>query len=355
MNISTLTIKSLLPNRRSLISVKTAEFNYHLPKELIAQTPLAVRDESRLLVFERQSGKITHMKFSFIERFLHKGDLLVVNKSRVLPARLIGRKETGGKVEVLLLRKINDTRWEALVGGRHIYKGKIIYFPQQIRAEIIENLEGAKRIIEFENPLDGRLDGIGEIPLPPYIHKQLQNPERYQTVFAKEPGSAAAPTAGLHFTEELIEKLRSSGVEFAEITLHIGLDTFAPITEENVEDHVIHTEWCEIDEKEAEKINQTKISGGRIVAVGTTSVRTLETASYGRLVKPVCKPTNLYIYPGYEFKVVDCMVTNFHLPQSTLIALVSAFMGKENVMRCYEEAVREKYRFYSFGDAMLII
>lgn len=335
--------------------MKTEEFNYHLPRELIAQTPLPVRHASRLLVFDRAKGEITHSNFSEISVFLKKDDLLVINKTRVFPGRLFARKDTGGKVEVLLLKRISETRWEVLVGGKQIQRGKHLTFPQNIQGVIVDDLEGSKRIIEFDQAVDNVLDQIGEMPLPPYIHERLQDPERYQTVFSKQMGSAAAPTAGLHFTKELMGELIQQGIDFAEITLHVGLDTFAPVMEEIVEEHKIHTEWCQIDKEAAEKINQAKLKGQRVIAVGTTSVRTLESAADQVGVKPISGPTGLFIYPGYRFKVVDCMVTNFHLPQSTLLMLVSAFMGRENVMRCYEEAIRERYRFYSFGDAMLII
>jgi S-adenosylmethionine:tRNA ribosyltransferase-isomerase len=335
--------------------VKTEEFNYHLPKELIAQTPLAVRHASRLLVFDRATGRITHSRFSDIQQYLQTGDLLVINKTRVFHGRLFAWKDTGGKVEVLLLKRLGNIRWEVLVGGKRIQLGKSLTFPQNIQGEIVEVLEGSKRIIEFNQPVDAVLDQIGEMPLPPYIHERLQDPERYQTVFSQQMGSAAAPTAGLHFTNELIDDLKKQGIDFAEITLHVGLDTFAPVTEENVEEHRIHTEWCQIDEETAEKINQTKLKGKRVIAVGTTSVRTLESAAIDDGVKPISGPTGLFIYPGYQFKLVDCMVTNFHLPQSTLLMLVSAFMGRDQMMRCYEEAIQERYRFYSFGDAMLIL
>ena len=335
--------------------MKTEDFNYHLPRVLIAQTPLPVRHASRLLVYDRATGDITHSKFSEIHQFLRRGDLFVINKTRVIPGRLYAWKDTGGKAEVLLLKRNSDTRWDVLVGGKRIQQGKRLTFPQNIQGEIIEVLEGSKRIIEFDQPVDNVLDQIGEMPLPPYIHERLQDPERYQTVFNEQLGSAAAPTAGLHFTKELMEELKNQGNDFAEITLHVGLDTFAPVTEENVEEHKIHTEWCEVSEDTAGKINQTKSRGQRVIAVGTTSVRTLESAAFEGGVKPISGPTGLFIYPGYQFEVVDCMVTNFHLPQSSLLMLVSAFMGRENVMRCYEEAISERYRFYSFGDAMLII
>lgn len=335
--------------------MKTEEFNYHLPKELIAQMPLPVRHASRLLVFERKTGTITHSRFSDIGDFLHAGDLMVINKTRVFPGRLIGRKESGGKAEVLLLKRINEIQWEVLVGGKRIGKGKLVFFPEKFIGKIIEELDGSNRIIEFNQPIDDVLDKIGEMPLPPYIHEHLNDPERYQTVFAKQLGSAAAPTAGLHFTTEIINSLKERGIDFAEITLHVGLDTFAPVTEDVIETHKIHSEWCEVDADAANRINQAKMSGKRVIAVGTTSVRTLESAASENRVKSISGPTNLFIYPGYRFEAVDCMITNFHLPQSTLLMLVSAFMGRENALRCYAEAIEKRYRFYSFGDAMLIL
>jgi S-adenosylmethionine:tRNA ribosyltransferase-isomerase len=306
-------------------------------------------------VFDRATGEITHSKFSDISKFLRKDDLLVINKTRVFPGRLSAWKDTGGKVEVLLLKRISDTCWEVLVGGKRIQRGKRLTFPENIQGKIVDVLEGSRRIIEFDQAVDNLLDQIGEIPLPPYIHERLQDPERYQTVFSEQIGSAAAPTAGLHFTKELMGELKEKDIDFAEITLHVGLDTFAPVTEEIVEEHKIHTEWCEVEEEAAKKINKTKLKDQRVIAVGTTSVRTLESAAYEGGVKPISGPTGLFIYPGYRFQVVDCMVTNFHLPQSSLLMLVSAFMGRDHVMRCYEEAIRERYRFYSFGDAMLIL
>lgn len=335
--------------------MRTEEFDYDLPRELIAQTPLPIRHESRLLVFRRATGEIIHSKFCEVSKFLGMGDLFVVNKTRVIPARLLGQKPTGGKAEALLLKRIDATRWEALVGGKGLGKGKEISFPFSIHAVILAEMGGSKRILQFNQPIDDKLNEIGEMPLPPYIHERLRDPERYQTVFAQETGSAAAPTAGLHFTQETLHDLQARGMELAEITLHVGLDTFAPVTEENVEEHVIHSEWCELDERNAEKINLTKKAGKAVVAVGTTSVRTAESAAADGLVNPYSGSTNLFIYPGYQFQVVDAMITNFHLPKSTLLMLVSAFMGKENVMKCYQAAIREKYRFYSFGDAMLII
>lgn len=317
--------------------------------------PLPVRHASRLLVFERNTQSITHAHFSDIGEFLRIGDHLVINKTRVIPGRLIGSKESGGKAEILLLKRIDESHWEALVGGKRIGKGKLIYFPEGITAKISGELEGSRRLVEFNQPIDKMLDKIGEMPLPPYIHEHLNDPERYQTVFAKQSGSAAAPTAGLHFTNEIISTLKQRGIDFSEITLHVGLDTFAPVTEDEVEDHKIHSEWREVDAVAAERINLTKQKGNRVIAVGTTSVRTIESAATHHKVKVVSGPTSLYIYPGYHFKVVDGMITNFHLPQSTLLMLVSAFMGKENAFRCYAEAIEKRYRFYSFGDAMLIL
>ena len=298
---------------------------------------------------------ITHSRFSDIGDFLHAGDLMVINKTRVFPGRLIGNKESGGKAEVLLLKRINDRKWEVLVGGKRIGKGKQVNFQEGVKGKITEELEGSKRIIEFNQPIDDVLDNIGEMPLPPYIHEHLNDPERYQTVFAKQLGSAAAPTAGLHFTTEIINSLKERGIDFAEITLHVGLDTFAAVTEDLIEEHKIHSEWCQVDEIASARINQAKMSGKRVIAVGTTSVRTLESAASENFVKAISGSTNLFIYPGYRFKAVDCMITNFHLPQSTLLMLVSAFMGKENALRCYEEAIDKQYRFYSFGDAMMIL
>lgn len=335
--------------------MKTEEFYYNLPKELIAQTPLPIRHASRLLVFDRKKNSITHSKFSDLKKFLNEGDLLVINKTRVIPARLFAHKKTGGKVEVLLLKQINITQWEVLVGGKRIFRGKELSFSNNLSCRILEELEGSRRIIEFNQPVEEFLEEIGEMPLPPYIHERLDDQERYQTIYAEETGSAAAPTAGLHFTRELIQELKNNGINFAEITLHVGLDTFAPVTEENIEDHLIHSEWCEIDVENAEKINATKSENKRVIAVGTTSVRTLESAAADERTKAISGPTTLFIYPGYQYQIVDGLITNFHLPQSTLLMLVSAFAGKENVMRCYEEAIKERYRFYSFGDAMLIL
>ena len=339
--------------------MKTKDFDYNLPPELIAQVPLKTRHDSRLLVYSRSQDRITHSHFKHISQFLEPGDVLVINKTRVIPARLFAHKETGGKVEVLLLKKLEENQqWEVLVGGKRVTKGKKLEFGEGIEGEVMAELEGAKRIIQFNQPVGPHLKDMGQMPLPPYIHVPLNDPDRYQTVYAEIDGSAAAPTAGLHFTEELMAELRAYGVIFANVTLHVGLDTFAPVTEDNVEEHKIHTEWCQISLEEAQKINLAKQEKRRVIAVGTTSVRTLESAAQTEgdtyRVQPFADTTNLFIYPGYEFKVVDAMITNFHLPKSTLLMLVSAFAGLESIRRCYGEAIEEKYRFFSFGDAMLI-
>ena len=339
--------------------MQTSDFDYDLPAELIAQTAIEPRHASRLLVLDRKRGILAHTHFWDIDQFLCKGDLLVLNKTRVIPARVFGRKSSSGKVQLLFLKKIDPLEWEVLVGGKKMSVGKQVILGETIQGEVIQELDGARRIIRFSKPVEGELVKIGEMPLPPYIHTRLNDPERYQTVYAKESGSAAAPTAGLHFTDELIEKLKKQGIDFAELTLHIGLDTFAPVTEKDPADHIIHTEWCQIDKVTAEKINKAVSCGGRIIAVGTTSVRTLETAGQvapaGKKVRPYEGATKLFILPGYQFKVVDAMVTNFHLPKSTLIMLVSAFAGRERVLQAYEAALHAGYRFYSFGDAMLIL
>jgi len=338
--------------------LKTTDFDYELPPELIAQVPLKTRHDSRLLVYSRQENSITHTQFKQIRQYLRPGDVLVINKTRVIPARLYARKPTGGKVEVLLLKKLAGECWEALVGGKRVTRGKQLVFDDGILGLVIEELQGAQRVIRFNQPVGPRLKDMGEMPLPPYIHERLNDPDRYQTIYAEVDGSAAAPTAGLHFTEEILHELRAYGVIFTDVLLHVGLDTFAPVTEENIEDHHIHTEWCLVNPDSAAVINRAKDEGRRVIAVGTTSVRTLESAAApagsGWQVKPYADSTRLFIYPGYTFKIVDAMLTNFHLPKSTLLMLVSAFAGRENVRRCYQAAIHEKYRFYSFGDAMLI-
>jgi S-adenosylmethionine:tRNA ribosyltransferase-isomerase len=335
--------------------VKTDDFRYDLPPELIAQVPLKTRTDSRLLVYARARDSITHTTFRDIGQYLRPGDLLVVNNTRVIPARLYAHKETGGRVEVLLLKKLEKEQWEVLVGGKRVTIGKKLTFDEGVEGTITAELEGSKRIIQFNQPVGPHLKDLGEMPLPPYIHEHLDDPERYQTVYAEVEGSAAAPTAGLHFTKAIMAELRSYGVIFTEVLLHVGLDTFAPVTEDTVEEHKIHTEWCQVSPQTAALVNRAKAEGRRVIAVGTTSVRTLESAADGQGgVRPYADTTGLFIYPGYQFKVVDAMITNFHLPKSTLLMLVSAFAGFENTRRCYREAIKEKYRFYSFGDAMLI-
>ncbi len=354
--------------------MKTSDFDYNLSESSIAQTPAEPRDSSRLLVLHRVSGEIEHRIFRDIGDYLIAGDLLVLNQTRVIPARIYARKETGGRVELLLLRRRDDLTWEALVGGKGLRVGRKLILESDdssrwineksttsgdvgVQVEIIEILDGSERLIKFSEPIEPYFSKVGNVPLPPYIHEKLSDPERYQTVYAREPGSAAAPTAGLHFTPRLLEELQAKGVKFAYVTLHVGLDTFAPVTEENPEEHVIHTEWCELPHETAALINQTREAGGRVVAVRTTSVRTLESAAkVGRdAISPYIGATSLYILPGYQFKVVDAMITNFHLPKSTLLMLVSAFAGREKILEIYETAIREGYRFYSFGDTMLIL
>lgn len=338
--------------------MKLTDFDYTLPPERIAQTPATPRDSSRLFVYDRHSGQRQHKVFSQIGEFFNPGDLLVVNETRVLPARLYAAKvPTGGKVEILLLRKEDDLTWEAMVGGKRLTVGKRLALPEGVEAEITAVLDGPRRMVRFSRPLEGVMEKIGQMPLPPYIHERLEDPERYQTVYADQVGSAAAPTAGLHFTPGLLTNLQAQGVQIASVTLHVGLDTFAPVTEENVEDHHIHTEWCKLSPETAEKIAETKQGGGRVVAVGTTSVRTLESAARagGGVANPFEGKTDLYIMPGYKFQMVDAIITNFHLPRSTLLMLISAFAGRENILDIYREAVEEQYRFYSFGDAMLIL
>lgn len=339
----------------------TKDFYYHLPPELIAQTPLADRTASKLLVVNRKSGELSNKIFRDITEYLKPGDCLVMNNTRVIPARLYGVKEgSGGKIEFLLLKRLELDTWEVILkpgkkakpGSRFEFGGGLL------RAEVLEIIEDGKRIVrfEYEGIWEELLDTLGEMPLPPYIKEKLEDRERYQTVYSKIEGSAAAPTAGLHFTEELLSKIQSMGVNIAYLTLHVGLGTFRPVAVENVEEHIMHTEHYEVTAKAAELINQTRQKGGRIIAVGTTSVRTLETvADRDGLLHPAVGETNIFIYPGYQFKAVDGLITNFHLPESTLLMLVSAFAGKEHIFHAYEEAVREKYRFFSFGDAMLLL
>ncbi len=339
--------------------MKTEDFSYDLPAEFIAQTPAEPRDHSRLMVLERVTGRITHHQFFEIGQFLQEGDLLVVNETRVFPARFFGSKLPGsGKVEILLLKKRDDLTWECLVGGSGMKPGRQIQITAGPIAEVVEDMGESRRLVRFAEPIEAAFERAGHVPLPPYIRAYKGDPERYQTVFNKTLGSAAAPTAGLHFTPALLEKLQQQGVGLAKIDLHVGLDTFAPVTEEDPESHQIHKEWCAISTETAQAINQTKKNGGRVIAVGTTSVRTLESAaahSQNGFLQAWQGDTNLFILPGYQFRVVDAMITNFHLPKSTLLMLVSAFAGKETMLNAYEVAKREGYRFFSFGDAMLLL
>lgn len=334
----------------------TSDFDYPLPESSIAQTPLEPRDSSRLLVLKRGTPNVEHRLFREIGEYLRPNDLLVLNQTRVIPARLFARKSTGGRVELLLLRRRDLLTWEALVGGKGLRIARKVKVEDGPEAEIVELLNGSERLVRFSEPIEPYFPKVGHVPLPPYIHEELKDPERYQTVYARESGSAAAPTAGLHFTPRLLDELQGRGVKIAYVTLHVGLDTFAPVNEDDPAEHRIHTEWCELPQAAADAVNETKRLGGRVIAVGTTSVRTLETAA--NLQSPISAysgPTSLFILPGYQFKIVDAMITNFHLPKSTLIMLVSAFAGREKILETYQLAVREGYRFYSFGDAMLIL
>ncbi len=337
----------------------TSELDYTLPSELIAQHPVEPRDSSRLLVVNRTDGSITHARFREIGTWLRPADLLVANDSQVLAARLKGRKRSGGKAEALLLRRLDDRRWVALVGGRNVTTLRFERDGVGVNARVLENHGGGEAIIEFDTAIEPLLPALGEAPLPPYIHETLANPGRYQTVYARLTGSAAAPTAGLHFTAELIENLRARGVGFEFVTLHVGVDTFKPIHGDTVEGHFIHSEWCEVPQRTVDAIEVARAAGGRIVAVGTTSVRSLESAAGqggdSDALAAYSGATRLFITPGRPFRAVDALITNFHLPRSTLLALVGAFMGMDLWRAAYAEAIREKYRFYSFGDAMLIV
>lgn len=336
-----------------------SDFDYNLPEELIAQTPCRQRDHSRLMILNRKDKSISHKHFYDLKQYLKKGDTLVFNDTKVIPARLIGyRAKTGGKVEVFLLRRTEGSRWETLVKpGKKAQIGNIIEFSDELSCEIIEHTDFGGRIVEFKynGIFEEILDRLGETPLPPYIHEKLTDKNRYQTVYARENGSAAAPTAGLHFTEELLKEIKNMGVNLAFVTLHVGLGTFRPVNVDNIEDHVMHKEFYHIEKEAADIINSTRKNGGRIIAVGTTSIRTLESAAKeDGTIDPIADETGIFIYPGYKFKIVDAIITNFHLPKSTLIMLISAFAGREYVLSAYKEAVRERYRFFSFGDAMFI-
>ena len=341
--------------------MKTSDFYYDLPEELIAQDPLEDRTASRLLVLDRKTGAVKHKIFSDVIDYLNKGDCLVINNTRVIPARLIGEKEgTGGKVEVLLLKRRANDVWETLVKpGKKLKPGaKITFGDGRLRAEVLEVVEEGNRLVKFyyEGIFEEILDSLGEMPLPPYITHKLEDKEMYQTVYAKFDGSAAAPTAGLHFTKELLNKIEEKGIKLASITLHVGLGTFRPVKVDDVNNHHMHTEWYEVNAEAAEIINETKRNGGRVICVGTTSCRTIESvADENGYMKAKTGETDIFIYPGYKFKVMDGLITNFHLPESTLVMLVSAFAGKENVLAAYETAVKERYRFFSFGDAMILI
>ena len=339
--------------------MKTSDFWYDLPEELIAQTPLEQRDTSRLLVLDKETGEVKHQHFYDIIDYLQPGDCLVMNDSRVLPARLLGHRPTGGAVEVLLLRDLGDKKWECLCKpGRKMQVGhEVIFGDGELTATVVEVQETGNRVVEFhyEGIFLEVLECLGKMPLPPYIKAELQDQERYQTVYSKEVGSAAAPTAGLHFTNELLDKIRDKGVKTAFVTLHVGLGTFRPVKAEDISEHHMHSELCMISNETARILNETKAAGGRIICVGTTSCRTLESlVNDDGSFEAKSKWTEIFIYPGYQFKAMQALITNFHLPESTLVMLVSAFAGRENVLNAYEEAVREKYRFFSFGDAMFI-
>ena len=340
--------------------MKTSDFFYDLPEELIAQTPLQKRDTSRLLVLNRENGEISHKHFYDILDYLNPGDCLVMNDSRVLPARLLGHRPTGGAVEVLLLRDLGDKKWECLCKpGRKMQVGnEVIFGNGELTATVVEVQETGNRVVQFhyEGIFLEVLERLGKMPLPPYIKEELQDQERYQTVYSKAVGSAAAPTAGLHWTNELLEKARERGVKTAFVTLHVGLGTFRPVKTEEITDHHMHAELCMISDETAAVLNRTKAEGGRIICVGTTSCRTLESlVNEDGSFEAKSKWTEIFIYPGYTFKAMEGLITNFHLPESTLVMLVSAFAGREKVLHAYEEAVKERYRFFSFGDAMCIL
>jgi len=340
--------------------LKVSEFNYNLPEELIAQVPIEKRDESRLMILDRETKTIEHKVFKDIINYLEPGDCLVRNNTKVIPARIYGKKETGANVEFLLLNNIEGDIWESIVRpGNKLHIGTKVYFGDGLlKAEIVDIMPGGTRKVKFyyEGIFNEILDKIGLMPLPPYIHQELKEKDRYQTVYAKYEGSAAAPTAGLHFTPELLKKLEEKGIEIANVTLHVGIGTFRPVKEDTVEAHKMHSEHFYIKKEDCEKINKAKKNGKRVIAVGTTSCRVLESIADEKtgFVAPIESDTQIFIYPGYKFKCIDALITNFHLPQSTLLMLVSALAEKEFIMNAYNEAVREKYRFFSFGDAMFI-
>ena len=340
--------------------MKTHDFWYDLPEELIAQTPLQQRDSSRLLVMDRKTGELSHRHFFDILEYLTPGDCLVMNDSRVLPARLLGHRITGGAAELLLLKDLGDKKWECLAKpGRKLQEGQQVVFGDgALSATVVEVRPDGNRSVEFhyEGIFLEVLERLGKMPLPPYIRAELEDQERYQTVYSREIGSAAAPTAGLHFTNELLDKIRQKGIKTAFITLHVGLGTFRPVKAENISEHLMHSELCMINAETAELLNETRKNGGRIICVGTTSCRTLESlVGENGFFEETSKWTDIFIYPGYQFRAMDGLITNFHLPESTLVMLVSAFAGREHVLAAYEQAVKERYRFFSFGDAMCIL
>ncbi len=342
------------------VCLKTRDFWYDLPEELIAQTPLEQRDTSRLLVLDRETGSVSHKHFFDILDFLKPGDCLVMNDSRVLPARLLGNRPTGGAVELLLLKDLGNKKWECLAKpGRKLREGQEVVFGNgELTATILEVKDDGNRVVEFhfEGIFLEVLERLGKMPLPPYIKAELADQERYQTVYSREVGSAAAPTAGLHFTRELLEKIRDKGVKTAFVTLHVGLGTFRPVKAEEISEHHMHSELCMMSKETADLLNETKAAGGRVICVGTTSCRTLESlVNSDGTFEEKSEWTEIFIYPGYQFKAMDGLITNFHLPESTLVMLVSAFAGRENVLSAYEQAVQERYRFFSFGDAMCIL
>jgi len=357
-------IQTEIINERIHTSLLASDFYYDLPEELIAQTPAQQRDKCRLMVLNRENGRIEHKTFSDIIDYLNPEDMLVVNSSKVIPARLLGKTEkTGSDMELLLLRMLDSGEWETLVRpGKRAKVGASFDFSGALRATVTGIVEGGNRTVKFEYDTERFknvyevLDAVGNMPLPPYITKKLENKDDYQTVYAKKEGSAAAPTAGLHFTSELIERIKAKGVGYGEVTLHVGLGTFRPVKVEKIEEHLMHGEYFYMPDEVAEEINKRRAAGGRIIAVGTTSCRVLESVSDQEgIVHPIKGETGIFIYPGYRFKATDALITNFHLPESTLIMLVSALAGKESVMSAYKEAVEERYRFFSFGDAMLIV
>lgn len=351
-----------------------SDFDYDLPESFIAQMPVEPRDSSKLMTLDRNTGDVGHHIFRDVAAMLDPGDVLVLNNTRVFPARLsVVKADTGGKAEILLLRQLDDTRWRALVGGKRIHDDTTLAVPDtELTANIVDRLDGAERVVQFSQPINDHLANVGETPLPPYIHQRVDDPDRYQTVYNRHTGSAAAPTAGLHFTPELLTQLRDQGVKFAYCTLHVGLDTFQPVKVDQVKDHKIHSEYAALSATDANIINAAKLAGARIIAVGTTSARTLETAgilsaggdpAQPELLGDMCpwrpviafeQDTSLFIYPGYKWRVMDGIITNFHLPRSSLLMMISAFTGREYLLNAYEIAKQESYRFFSFGDAMFI-